>query len=55
VDAAVLEQLRQLEQAVFRPTPALDRHAAMAAVRQWLQQSLKQAKWKPLLPEQADA
>jgi len=55
VDAATLEQLLALEQQIYRPPAALDRAAAVAAVRCWLQLALKPASWKPAATEHADA
>lgn len=46
VDAATLEQLMSLEQAIYRAPGTFDHSAAASAVRRWLQLALKPAKWK---------
>jgi Tfp pilus assembly protein PilO len=55
VDAATLEQLLTLEQAIYRPQSTFDHVAAVTAVRQWLRLALKPAAWKPVVTERAHA
>lgn len=45
VDAATLEQLLALEQAIYRPLDALDAAASLRAVRQWLRLALQASRW----------
>ena len=46
VDAATLDRLLALDQAIYRPQLMFDHLAAVAAVRQWLQLALKPRTWK---------
>ena len=55
VDAATLQQLLTLEQAIYRPQSTLDHVAAVAAVRHWLRLALRPAAWKPAVTERAHA
>lgn len=45
VDAATLDRLMQLDQAIYRPHMLFDHAAAIAAVRQWLSLALKPGAW----------
>jgi len=55
VDAATLERLLALDQAIYRAPGSFDHVAASMAVRQWLRLALKPGTWKPLTQEPADA
>lgn len=55
IDAITLDRLLMLEQAIYRPQPAFDHAAAVAAVRQWLHLALKPATWKPMATEHTHA
>ncbi|MDE2155049.1 MAG: DUF4381 family protein [Xanthomonadaceae bacterium] len=55
VDAATLERLLALDQAIYRATASFDRAAASSAVRQWLRLALQPRRWKPATQESADA
>jgi hypothetical protein len=46
VEAATLDRLLELDQAIYRPQLLFDHAAAAAAVRQWLQLALKPRTWK---------
>ena len=48
VDAATLDRLLALDQAIYRPQLSFDHAAAAAAVRQWLQLALNPRAWKPV-------
>ena len=55
VDAATLDRLQSLEQAIYRPASSFDHEAAASAVRQWLQLALRPRAWRVPSAEQADA
>ncbi|MDE2306685.1 MAG: DUF4381 domain-containing protein [Xanthomonadaceae bacterium] len=55
VDAATLQRLLALDQAIYRAPATFDHAAASSAVRQWLRLALQPRKWKPLAQESADA
>lgn len=46
IEAAALDRLLTLEQAIYRPLPSFDHAAVVAATRQWLSLALKPATWK---------
>ncbi len=47
VDAATLQQLLQLEQAMYRADVPFDPPRTFAAVEAWLRPALRRRKWKP--------
>jgi hypothetical protein len=51
VDAATLDHLLVLDQAIYRPQLSFDHVAAAAAVRQWLRLALKPRAWKAATAE----
>lgn len=53
VDAATLDRLMALEDAIYRPSSAFDHAAATAAMRRWLPLALKPRSWKSARTEQA--
>jgi hypothetical protein len=55
VDAATLQRLMALEQAIYRPQLPFDDVAAITAVRQWLRLALKRGPWKPTPVENGHA
>ena len=55
VDAATLERLLALDQAIYRAPASFDHAAASSAVRQWLRLALQPGKWKPMTQESTDA
>ncbi|TAM61979.1 MAG: DUF4381 domain-containing protein [Rhodanobacter sp.] len=55
VDAATLERLLALDQAIYRAPASFDHAAASSAVRQWLRLALQPGKWKPVTQEPTDA
>jgi hypothetical protein len=55
VDAATLDRLLALEQAIYRPSSSFDHAATVAAVRQWLRLALQPSAWKPVAAERAHA
>ncbi|MHB1272844.1 MAG: DUF4381 family protein [Rhodanobacter sp.] len=55
VDAATLERLLALDQAIYRAPASFDHAAASLAVRQWLRLALQPGRWKPVTQESTDA
>ncbi|HUW54389.1 MAG TPA: DUF4381 family protein [Rhodanobacter sp.] len=55
VDAATLDRLLALDQAIYRAPASFDPAAASLAVRQWLHLALQPRKWKPMAQESTDA